>query len=300
MQCLKPISIENPDYDSQNECFDKRIFVPCGKCAACIVNSANEWRVRLQEEFYNSDSAYFITLTYSDEFIPLQTVSNSLGDSRIAAVVSKRDIQLFLKRLRKHFEPAKIRYFLVSEYGPNTLRPHYHAIVFNLPFGYGDTEITCAQINKVIRQIWNRGNVLVDPVTYGRISYVTKYMSCVTDLPEDLPRPFRLMSRRPGIGSSYFSRSRIIDWHHDNLTNYYFYKGSKLRLPRFYRDKIYSDDERKQIKLLTLNFAENEQRKEESLSRSFGFDSWLSYRESQRTTFERKFQLKMKKNRKDL
>lgn len=42
---------------------------------------------------------------------------------------SKRDIQLFLKRLRKNlskYTDEKIRYYAVSEYGPKTFRAHYH------------------------------------------------------------------------------------------------------------------------------------------------------------------------------
>lgn len=53
------------------------------------------------------------------------------------ATVSKKDIQNFLKRLRKKIDnlnipqnEKKIRYYIASEYGPTTLRPHYHGILF--------------------------------------------------------------------------------------------------------------------------------------------------------------------------
>ena len=44
----------------------------------------------------------------------------------------KRDYQLFMKRLRKAFPNDKIRFYAAGEYGPKTLRPHYHAILFGL------------------------------------------------------------------------------------------------------------------------------------------------------------------------
>ncbi|MDX8558692.1 hypothetical protein OZ663_18615, partial [Elizabethkingia sp. HX CGY] len=42
-----------------------------------------------------------------------------------------RDFQLFMKRARK-LQEKKISYFLVGEYGSQTFRPHYHAIVFDV------------------------------------------------------------------------------------------------------------------------------------------------------------------------
>lgn len=46
---------------------------------------------------------------------------------------SKRDAQLFLKRVRKNlskYSDEKIRYYIVSEYGPKTFRAHYHVLFF--------------------------------------------------------------------------------------------------------------------------------------------------------------------------
>ncbi len=43
-------------------------------------------------------------------------------------------MQLFIKRLRKYFNNNKIKYFYCGEYGTQTLRPHYHMIVYNAPF----------------------------------------------------------------------------------------------------------------------------------------------------------------------
>ena len=45
--------------------------------------------------------------------------------------VRKRDIQLWLKRARKQLN-KKFTYYITSEYGPSTLRPHYHGILFGL------------------------------------------------------------------------------------------------------------------------------------------------------------------------
>ena len=44
----------------------------------------------------------------------------------------KRDFQLFMKRLRKKYSDDRIRFYACGEYGSETFRPHYHAILFGL------------------------------------------------------------------------------------------------------------------------------------------------------------------------
>lgn len=61
--------------------------------------------------------SYFVTLTYSDEKLP---PNGSL---------LKKDLQLFMKRLRSKYPSQSIRYFGVGEYGDQTKRAHYHIIV---------------------------------------------------------------------------------------------------------------------------------------------------------------------------
>lgn len=63
----------------------------------------------------------------------------------------KRDVQLFLKRLRKllnRYTNEKIRYYAVSEYGPVHYRPHYHILFFY------ETEETNRYISRCIRIAW--------------------------------------------------------------------------------------------------------------------------------------------------
>ena len=88
--------------------------VPCGKCIACLHNKRSDWQFRLRQEHKASKSSMFVTLTYRRKFLPE-------GGS-----LSKRDLQLFLKRLRKKDESVKIRYYAVGEYGSQRKRAHYH------------------------------------------------------------------------------------------------------------------------------------------------------------------------------
>lgn len=56
---------------------------------------------------------------------------------RTIPVLSKSDIQILIKRVRSRLEYYNIdgrtalKYFITGEYGPSTLRPHWHAIIFS-------------------------------------------------------------------------------------------------------------------------------------------------------------------------
>lgn len=49
------------------------MYVPCGKCVACLLARKGNWVRRINMELYSLPSAYnsvYITLTYSDENCP--------------------------------------------------------------------------------------------------------------------------------------------------------------------------------------------------------------------------------------
>lgn len=300
MNCLHPVKIKYDDITKYNESYTTELFVPCGRCQACIFNNANEWRSRLEIEYENASSSYFVTLTYDDAKLPLGNCSDSLGNSFIAPVVCKRDIQLFLKRLRKSHPHSKIRYFIVSEYGPRTLRPHYHGILFGLPYKNTGGEKAIVDATKAIERSWLNGFVTIDKVTFGRIAYVTKYLSCVTDLPEYLPKPFRLMSTRPAIGSSYLDNASRLDWHRETLSCYLPDGKFKRRLPRYLRDKIFDDEMKSTIRENYLLENKGKLSSESVLSEKLGYNNVFSYKEDKINTFVRQFNNKYKKSRKEL
>ena len=103
----------------------ERVTIPCGQCYGCIEDKRREWFVRLNSHLESADSASFITLTYEDEKLP--------KTSEGIHTLCKEDLQKFFKRLRYYYKWKKIKYYAVGEYGTKTERPHYHAIIFNLP-----------------------------------------------------------------------------------------------------------------------------------------------------------------------
>lgn len=222
MACLSPISLKG------------RGLVPCGKCVGCYSRRQADWACRLEHEYLNSANAYFVTLTYSEDNVPTDGLVN---------VLRRRDCQLWMKRLRKRIEPNRIRYFLCGEYGSKTLRPHYHAILFNYPSD-SDVFTDCADT-------WFYGFVKVSLVKPVHFQYVAKYVSCTMELPEVLRskayRPFVLCSKKPGLGSQYLTDS-MVDYHRNTLSTVYRKNGRLSALPRYYREKIFDDQMKQDIR----------------------------------------------------
>lgn len=126
----------------------------------------------------------FVTLTYSPEKLP--TLSSVVPEHA-------RD---FLKRLRARISPAKLRFFLCGEYGDQSERPHYHAILF----GVGVSHATA------ISEAWGNGHVGVYECNHTTCQYtagyVTKKMTSRDDPRLNGRHPeFARMSLKPGIGA---------------------------------------------------------------------------------------------------
>lgn len=246
MECQRPIRVELSEkaqlrrqarIDAPFEYrFARYVNVPCGKCFSCLQRKRSEWMFRLYKELETSSSAYFVTLTYDDLHVPTKNGRQC---------VSKKDIQKFFKRLRFNIRPFQIRYFLVSEYGPKTLRPHYHMILFNFPNELKN------KLDDYLLDSWQNGFITIAPVTSGRISYVCSYCLDKSKPQKDLEKNFMLCSKRPFIGSSYLDNASIRGYHDNTLDNFGHVctngKVYTFPLSRTIKDKLFSDDQNFEI-----------------------------------------------------
>lgn len=244
--CMTPWSAKTLSKDYQD--------VPCGKCPECIKRNISQWSFRLLQEEKHSDTAYFITLTYDNDHIPIQR-SGYL-------TLRPRDLQLFFKKLRKAHTKQRhnrgvpnIRYFAVGEYGGRTLRPHYHLVLFNssLEIMFGKQDLLALHYTgydgacpvKLIQ--WEHGNATVGHVTGASVGYVLKYMSKPGKIPmhrnDDRVPEFRRMSK--GIGEKYLTPAQK-QWHVNDLKErmYCSLDGKKLSMPRYYKERIYDEYQR--------------------------------------------------------
>lgn len=249
--------------------------VPCGKCVQCLSRRRQEWSVRLLHELRVSSSAHFITLTYDEKNMPYG----------ILPTLVKRDFQLFMKRLRDRTE-NKVRYYAVGEYGEKSGRPHYHAIIFNLAVDEIDTF-------EMVDGAWHFGMIYIGAVTPASIGYVTKYLINNFEDKGAREKPFSIMSRRPGIGDQYVERYR--SYHEKDVNRNYIVLpgGNKTRMPRYYRDRLYNEDQRQIQSAVALNkMARENQKKREKWKRKE--KSYYEYEREKKVAFEKKVKDKSK------
>lgn len=205
--------------------FTDSIDIPCGQCIGCRLDYARQWADRCLLELGEHKSSYFVTLTYSDEYVPFgHGVDKDTGEVTCDCMtLQKRDFQLFMKRLRKKFSDQKIRFFACGEYGPETQRPHYHAILFGLELNdlvlykrcmHGDYNY---YNSPSLQEVWPYGHVVVGKVTWESCCYTARYImkkqkgdgALFYDLTGIEP-PFSLMSRKPGIARNYYEENKNV------------------------------------------------------------------------------------------
>lgn len=229
--------------------------VPCGKCVGCRLDRAQAWSVRIMHEAQLYDANVCATLTYDDEHLP-----SSLS-------LEYRDVQLFLKRLRKRVCGVSkgpdgrkpVRFFVCGEYGGENGRPHYHAILFNCWFG-DQQRVGRYYRSDLCEDIWDRGRVVLDCVTPAVAAYVAGYVlhkAARADLLDsvvdrstgevsDRCPEFVQMSRRPGIGAGWYSRFSRDLFSGDFAVT----EGRKSKVPRYYSEKYFRDGDPLQVEEL--------------------------------------------------
>lgn len=225
---------------------DLPIEVPCGQCIGCRLEKSKVWATRcLHESTLHNENCY-ITLTYRDESLPKD------------GSVKVEDFQKFMKRLRKN-TGRKIRFFHCGEYGDETLRPHYHAIIFGFDFKdkkfhknnpNGDKLYTSEFLNKT----WEHGFCTIGDVTFESCAYVARYITKkITGKKAEKHykgrRPeYITMSRRPGIGKGWFEKFSSDVYPDDKVV---IRNGIKVKPPKYY-DNLFNELNEKEFKDIKL------------------------------------------------
>lgn len=229
---------------------DRPVTVSCGQCIGCRLERSRQWAVRCMHEASLHDFNCFVTLTYSEDGIKHlpRCVDPDTGeiDAGPFRSLNKRDIQLFIKRLRKR-TGVKLRYLQCGEYGSKTQRPHHHILLFGFDF---DDKILFASNRRLgvnyyrsalLEELWPYGISAIGDLTFESAAYVARY--CVKKITGDMADGHYLgrvpdyitMSLKPGIAH---------DWIKINLDDVYpvdrvYVRPGVLARPPKYYDKIY-------------------------------------------------------------
>lgn len=241
----------------------RSIRVPCNRCIGCRLEHARQWAGRLMAEAQTSGVSMFLTLTYRDEEL-------IYGGAQHGILVP-RHLELFWKRLRKHFRGKSIRYYACGEYGDKSSRPHYHACVFGVDFTdkkfFTFTEGNYLYTSATLDRLWTHGMCTIGNVSFESAGYVARY--CLkkrmgntkdTYAKEGITPEFARMSRRPAIGAAWYKRFHKDVFPHDRFIINEF----PSKPPRFFMRQLEKSDPR----LYQMVVAEREKAAEENWEES--------------------------------
>lgn len=182
----------------------KPVLTHCSRCKGCLARKKLIWANKIDLERLGWSHSHFITLTYDDGHLSYVDAPTAERPDRKLASVSRRDIDLFTRRLSINLKRSgfteRYAWYLCAEYGSSTLRPHYHMVLF--------TNYSFDQISDLVRSSWANGFTHFGPdgVRVGASSYVSDYLVKKSVREEQLApeqeREFHRYSRRPALGRS--------------------------------------------------------------------------------------------------
>lgn len=294
MKCDNPYNIKLTEEKSAKHGINNAP-VKCGRCLPCKKNRIAQWSIRLEKEMEISTSAMFVTLTYDNLHIPITTgrypmtlLKNSKQDAELQQQEkedrSDRSIQAFFKRLRyyegeskklwnikqKEIEEQKpLKYYACGEYGSQKFRPHYHIILFNL--------VDYKNLNRAWATAVVKNGTTVDHIPFGEvdiqdvnpntIKYVLKYINKDNwnrfHKDDNRVKEFSLMSK--GLGKNWIT-PKVESFYNRRLDINYTISsdGYKVAMPRYYRDKMLTEETKDDaIMIIKKNIEENQRKIEE-------------------------------------
>lgn len=228
---------------------------PCGQCLGCRLDYSQSWAIRCLHEASLFEENCFLTLTYDHAHMPLN------------GSINVRHFQLFMKKLRQHIRPKKIRFYQVGEYGEEGSRPHYHALIFNYDFpdkevwSYGQNQSTLYR-SPLLEKLWHHGYSTIGELNFTTAAYAARYSikkirgkaseqrdpdsdllpyqwySTVTGELHTRTPESATMSRRPGIGKQWYDKYKSDVFPDDFVVH----NGRRVKTPKYYRDQLLKAD----------------------------------------------------------
>lgn len=228
------------------------MIIPCGKCIGCLLDRSLNWAVRCEHEALYHEENYFLTLTFSDKFLPSDYSLRSWH------------LQDFWKRVRHALDAEadffdgvfvgadapRFKYYAAGEYGDENFRPHYHATVFGLPLkmlGNLDYHAKSGDFtlyrSSFLERLWPWGFSSVAPMTFETAAYVARYCCKKAFKKPDEYAEVGLLPERSwiskGLGRSWYDEFAAETWRDDYIVNS---RGHQMAVPRTYMRWLEAQD----------------------------------------------------------
>lgn len=249
--CLYPRLVQNPKYKKNKKnggnpppLKDKRtavVPVGCGMCSECKKKKKRDWQVRLSEEVKDDNTGIFITLTFSTEALKeldkeiTEDIKGYERENRIVTLAVRR----FLERWRKKYKKS-VKHWLVTEIGGGRYEHiHVHGILWTENY-------------ENIEEIWKYGYIW-EGKSRGKkvggkaVNYILKYVNKI-DIKHPNYKSIVLTSK--GIGKKYIEKNK------NKRADKDYYRtetGHKIALPIYYRNGIYTEEEREKLWIKKLD-----------------------------------------------
>ena len=181
--------------------------VGCRECWQCRKRRVNDYVGRCIAESKFAKKTYAVTLTYGG------------GEGVNAVTLIYKDVQDFLKRLRKNY---KVRYIVTGEYGSAKGRSHWHIILFcqdNWP------EVTSNK--RVDWKYWKHGFAYFQEPDWKGFEYCLKYV--LKDQTSRQSDSHLAMSKKPPLGHEFFQQLAKQHVEQALVPQTYFYKFGDVR-----------------------------------------------------------------------
>lgn len=134
---------------------------------------------------------------------------------------------------------------------------------------------------KDLDECWPFSSLLTDwhYLNEAEISYCCNYvLSYIFSAKDGKQKPFMLSSRRPAIGSSFLENDvKVVDSYRGDFIGYQAFQN-RYKLPRYYKDKILSDDDRFDIVDSYLEYLEQKHDDDLAERRRLGTEAYYRKR----------------------
>jgi len=181
--------------------------VGCRECWQCRKRRVNDYVGRCIAESKFAKKTYAVTLTYGG------------GEGVNAVTLIYKDVQDFLKRLRKKY---KCRYIVTGEYGSAKGRSHWHIILF---FQDNWPEVTSNK--RVDWKYWKHGFAYFQEPDWKGFEYCLKYV--LKDQTSRQSDSHLAMSKKPPLGHEFFQQLAKQHVEQALVPQTYFYKFGDVR-----------------------------------------------------------------------
>lgn len=222
--------------------------IKCGECMECRKAKAREWQARLASDIKEHKNGKYVTLTFNTESlrrlkrIALKETKNKLYGYELENKIVKIAVDRMCGRWRKK-EGKTLRHWLITELGQErTEHIHIHGIVWT------------DKSYEEIAEKWKYGNIHEGTYVSERtVNYCIKY---VTKIDEKHKYYKSIILCSKGIGANYLKTVGAENnrYKGEKTKEYYRMKdGNKIALTTYWRNKLYTDEEKEKLWIAKLN-----------------------------------------------